>query len=1124
VNGDGEVTYRDLTFPGDPGTSGGIAGEVLGFTGSPVSGAQVHIATGGGGWWYEVFTDTLGRFTIPDLSPGSYKLYAVSGSAGAVGYATIRFEGETPFVTIRFKKGTIRGVVQTEDGNGQPVGVQALVTYRTTVVQEGAVELDFTPHTIQTATDGTFEIPDVLAGRYTLHVSNAFYGERSLSGEIVFHGEIHDHDILFQENGAIRGTVLDWDGQTPVAGARVDLHHPAFGLYDLITDEEGRFAFELVPPVSGRFPLDAEITTGTVFRRARVWVRFDRFGQELDVEITLPRQGTVSGFVEDANGNPVPGAVVTLGEHAFPGRKFVHNADGEGWFSFPNVFAGIVSLAAKAPALGGLGSKATVTLDVEGGEAFALLQLEPTGEIVGHVLSPVTGLPVPSVSVSLYRWGGGLFDSVTAGPDGSFRFIQLPLGQYRVWVFDPATGRHGEREGAWVEFNGHVREADVTLEVRGAVDGHLLDPGSGAGVPGATVKMNVSSLVPFVTYSSTNVEGYFEYLGIPEGTFTLRTKEPEGRRQASGSGAVGVEGERVTVDLVLEESGGVTGTVLNPPGAPAGPFANVNTLLFQDGQVIGASLDNPFTFGGVIAGRDFRLEAREVGGGHRGAASGRISFQGEVAAVDVTMQPIGEAEVTVRDSFGAAVAGANVNLRSSGFYGGSFTASTGPAGTAVFQGVGEGHLDAWATDPVTQLKGSAEGTLTLEGEQVPLEIQLADSGTVAGRVLLSDGATPAELALVVLTRGGRVFQAFAAADGTFTFNAVPLGAFTVFAQEHFGPGTARAGGNLAANGQAIDVGTLVMDDYDPRVIELVPVLYATGLPVSTAVTIRFSEPLDAARFASSWIDFRRLSGSTVAYTRSWADGDATLILTPNAPLSSFTSYQVTVKDGYDLAGRRLTEQARTVFTTADVVAPTVIDVLPRDGDNQVPIDAEIRITFSEPVVAGSLSGSALQLTDLTAGAGVATTWQQLPGGREVILTPAGGLATDREYGLTVQGVADGSGNVMTVPVSTAFWSLDTIPPEITSVTLPAGTDYTAGDAIPVTVEATDFWGVAEAAVRVAAWRFADASEPFQPVALAPVVAGPAPETVTLTIEAVDIHGNVGSTTRTVEVAPLVNAS
>ncbi|MCI0344295.1 MAG: carboxypeptidase-like regulatory domain-containing protein, partial [Chloroflexi bacterium] len=96
VNGGGETTYRDLTFPGAPGISGGIAGEVLGFTGSPVPLALVHIATGGGGWWHEATTDTLGRFTIPDLSPGSYKLYAVAGTAGGVGFATIRFEGRRP--------------------------------------------------------------------------------------------------------------------------------------------------------------------------------------------------------------------------------------------------------------------------------------------------------------------------------------------------------------------------------------------------------------------------------------------------------------------------------------------------------------------------------------------------------------------------------------------------------------------------------------------------------------------------------------------------------------------------------------------------------------------------------------------------------------------------------------------------------------------------------------------------------------------------------------------------------------------------------------------------------------------------------------------------------------------
>ncbi|MEM7480682.1 MAG: carboxypeptidase regulatory-like domain-containing protein [Acidobacteriota bacterium] len=1122
VNGGGAVTFRDLIFPG-ASVGSGISGEVLGFSGDPVPGALVHIATGGGRWWHEVATDALGRFTLPELAPGSYELHAVDGAAGASKTVTIRFEGETPFVGLRFKKGSIRGTVRFENASGDLVGVQSLVTYRTTVVQEGLVGLDWSPHTIETAADGSFEIPDALVGPYSLHVSNPFHGERRIHGDLVFHGEVAEHDVLFQENGTIRVQVLDWDGETPLPGARVDLQHPAFSLYDLIADEEGRVTFELVPPVGGRFPIEAEITSGSLFRRARGWVRFNRFGQELDIEIVMPRQGTVSGFVEDASGNPVPGAVVTLREHAFPGRWVTQNADGEGSFRFTNIFAGTVSLAAKAPSLGGLGSKATVELASEGQEVYTLLQLEATGEIVGRVLSPLTGEPVPSVQVSIYRHGHGLFDSLTAAADGTYRFQLLPLGQYRVWVFDPATGRHGEREGAWVEFNQHVREADVTLEVRGEIDGHLSDPGSGHGVPGATIRAAVHSLVPFVTYSSTDVEGYFEFLGIPESTFRLDTREPEGRRRASGSGSINAEGERVTVDLVLEASGSVTGTVLNPPGAPTGPFASVNTLIYQDGQVVGATLDNPYTFDGLIAGRSFRIEAHEVGGDHRGEATGRLESEGELVTVDVTMRPIGEAEVTVRDSFGNLVAGANVGLRSSGFYRqGAFSASTGAAGTALFTQVGEGHLSTWASSPATGLGGSAEGTLTFEGERVPLTVQLADSGAVEGVVLLSDGTTPAEEALVVLTIAGRTSQTFAAADGSFRFDAAPLGSFAIFVQERFGPGTARARGTLAANGGLVDVGTLVMDDADPAVIELLPALYSVDQSLASTVTIRFSEPLDVARFTNAWVSFRSLSGATVAYSASWIEGNATLVLTPNAPLASHTSYQVTVQDAYDPAGRQLFEPARTIFTTVDVTPPTVIDVLPRDGEIQLPVHTQMHLTFSEPVVPASLNGSSLQLTDRTTGTGVSTTWLQIADGRKAVVTPVGGLAADREYQLTIQGLEDGSGNVMTTPVITTFWTLDTTPPDIASVILPAGNSFTAGDDVPVQVDATDSWGVARVTVQVNDWTFSDESEPFEITALAPMVASA--ETVSLTIEAVDIHGNVASTTRDIQVDPLVNAS
>ena len=250
VSSDGSAVTRDLYFVESLGS--GIAGEVLGFSGNPVPGAMIHLDDGHGGWWKEAFTDASGHFTLPNMSPGGYKLYVFSGSAGAVATASIRFEGETPFVHVRFKKGTIRGTTQAINESGQVVGVNSLVTYRTTVpLSTGTVGLDYVAHTLETNDDGTFEIPDVLAGPYRFTVSNAFHGEKTFHDEIVFNGEVRQHDVLFQPNGEVHGTVLDWDGQTPVAGATVNLRHGSFSDYDLVTDEEGRFTFSLIPPGAG---------------------------------------------------------------------------------------------------------------------------------------------------------------------------------------------------------------------------------------------------------------------------------------------------------------------------------------------------------------------------------------------------------------------------------------------------------------------------------------------------------------------------------------------------------------------------------------------------------------------------------------------------------------------------------------------------------------------------------------------------------------------------------------------------------------------------------------------------------------------------------------------------------
>ncbi|MGB6849405.1 MAG: carboxypeptidase regulatory-like domain-containing protein [Thermoanaerobaculia bacterium] len=1060
IQTDGQVVTRDLIF--EPAfDAGAITGEVLDFDGQPVVFATVHLALGDQHWIHEATTDLSGRFTIPNVAPGIYAVHAFKGEVGGVTTAQILFSGQIPFVTIRFMKGTIRGVVKAPNESGELIGVPSILSYRVSVVRLGLVGLDSENRFLETEDDGSFELTDVLTGKYVITAANAFYGEKTVSGALVRHGEVAEHEFVFRPNGDIRGVVLDWDGVTPVPGASVLLRHPAFSDYDLLTDDDGRFAFELVPPTNKSFPIDAYFEEGMIFRRGRVWVQFSKPGQELEVEIRLRKQGSVSGRVEDSNGEVVPNAIVTLQEGSYPGRLLEHEADIDGAFAFTNVFEGTSTLAARSPALGDLGGKMTIEIVDEGEEITGVvIRLEDVGEIVGRVTSPVDGSPVSSAQVTLQR-GTKFFDSTTSDGLGEFSFALLPLATYRVKVFDPQSGRQGSAGGLTLSQNGQLIETHVVLEGRGEVVGQVIEPLSSVPVPNATVTLGAEGLTSFTTLSSTDADGRFDFPGVPQGKFNITAKELDGPRRApTVYGEIVGEGDQVEVLLVLEQSGVVVGTVLNPPGAVPGPFENTSVALFQDqvfgggAEQIGGSLGSSYRFEGVLS-NPFEIVAVEQAGPHRGRVEGRLAYEGEELTLDVQMAARGSAEVQVVDSFANPVLGGDVTLDVTGPYGHQKLAGTTDAtGRVTFIDIGSGSITAQARDPLTDLGGAAFGTLKLEGQVAELTVVLEESGTVVGRVLLSDGVTPAAEGLTVLTRGGRQYETRTDTEGRFQVLAVPLGGFDLFLEENLGPGQLQAGGTVAGNGELVDLGDLVLDDHDPDVVVVEPAPGSVGVLLSTAVRVGFTEPLDRARFNSSWVELRPTGGSPAPVTVGWEDNDAIIVLTPQAPLANFTSYLVKVGTGVvDLAGRHLELPLQTTFVTADVVPPVVVEVEPADGTLLVPVDSQVVVTFSEPVDTASLSGAALQLTDLTVGAGVITTFLPSAGDREVVITPVEGLVEEHVYQLIVQGVRDRAGNAMAAPFLSTFESLDTTPP-IVELLVPAG-PLTEGAEVTLTAEPVD---------------------------------------------------------------------
>ena len=1129
IEAEGATATRDLYFHTQ--LPSGFSGQVLGFDGSPVAGAVVHIAAGSLNWWAETSTDATGTFSFPGLVPGSYGVHAYLGQAGGTAVAVIRFPGDTPFVTIRFKAGTIKGLVQAKDANGQVTGLVATVTYRTTVVREGLLGLALDPTTIQTAPDGTFEIDNVLAGPYQISAYNSFYGSQTVSGQIVNQGEVQNQTLTFQLNGpgTIKGIVLDQDGVTPAAGASVHLAHPAFSAYDLTTGADGSFEFDLVPPTPWGFPVQVTFQSGVIFRQAQVWVSFTQPGQTLTLQIVLPKQGSVAGLVQDADGHPVPASVVTLAEGHYPYRQLTVNADANAAFQFSNVFAGPASLSARAPTLGGLGGKTSISIDQEGQALTGvLIKLQPTGSITGRVLSPVDGSAVPNAEVKLFSGAGNLVDTINADANGQFEFDLLPLGGYYVNAFDPTTGRQGQTSGLVVASNDQVVPGDVTLEARGGVLGHLYDPDSTPplGVPVATVALTSEGITSFITYSSTDLAGAFQFQGIPQGDFTLAAREPQGRRNASGQGTIVHEGDQVTVDLTLQQEGTVTGSVFNPAGVTSGKFPNVNVTVTQDGQIIGGVLASDYRFGGIVAGRPFEIDAQEVGGHHAGSARATL-VDATPLALDVQMVPLGSVRVVVQDSFGTPVPGANVTLYTNGFYGFHvLTASSSDTADAIFQDIGAGDLGVEVYDPVSTLYGSAQGTLTTDGQIVQLTAKLESTGTIRGTVLLADGVTPAVGATAGLQVGTRFFLVQTDGAGAFAFRAVPLGAFDLNFQQSFGPGTLEVLGAVTANGQVIDLGTLVLDATDLQVLSITPVDGSTNVSLTQAVAVTFNKPLDRNRtLANGAVSVTRSDGQAWPMNASLSADGATITLTPGRSFDNATTYLVRVNPPvFAASGKVLQQPAQASFTTVDHLLPVVIHIDPAPGAVQVPLGVQLHLIFNRPVDPNSLSGSHLQLLDLTDNLQVATTFTPLVGGRELLVTPQVALLQEKQYQLTVQGMVDLVGNVQAQPFVSTFFSLDTTPPRFGAVLPAAGAVYTAGDPVAIAVAASDPSGVHDVSVQLGP-RGADLTAPaaggsFQVTLAAPRVA--AASDVPITIAATDVYGNVATMTRTIHVNPNPN--
>ncbi len=338
---------------------------------------------------------------------GNFELAVPPGKLRLVAKARGDREGASDELALG--DGTTREGVVLQLGDGRRAGAELRGAVRGPAGQPLAAMVEVyieggPPRAVKTETDGTFRLGALPAGTLRVRAAARGYGARETQVTLV-EGEISQLEIVLGGGGGLRGKVVDSGGQ-PVAGATVLL-------------VKGSLRSQLVSEADGTFQVDRPELLGedaTVQALSLTHADSDvaTAVHEGDVTLTLRPGGEIRGFVQDHDGKPVPGSIVSV--HGWApvepdpfSPQFIRPdrvANEEASFQLGPLRPGRYRLRGEAP---GRSAKLVDDVVVGSGQLTdnVLIRLGVGGSVEGMVRDSV-GQPVVSARVMVWEPGAVL--------------------------------------------------------------------------------------------------------------------------------------------------------------------------------------------------------------------------------------------------------------------------------------------------------------------------------------------------------------------------------------------------------------------------------------------------------------------------------------------------------------------------------------------------------------------------------------------------------------------------------------------------------------------------------------------------------------------------------------------
>jgi hypothetical protein len=245
--------------------------------------------------------------------------------------------------------------------------------------------------------------------------------------------------------------------------------------------------------------------------------------------------------------------------------------------------------------------------------------------------------------------------------------------------------------------------------------------------------------------------------------------------------------------------------------------------------------------------------------------------------------------------------------------------------------------------------------------------------------------------------------------------------------------SAAAGNGLAANYVWSFTTGLTVDTTAPTVISTIPASGAIAVPTNQTISATFSKVMDSATITATGtftLALAGVGGAAVPGTIGYAGSTATF--TPSSALTPSTEFTATITTAaQDLSGNALAANYVWSFTTgtgSDTTSPTITLTSPASAAMNVPLNAAVSATFSEPMdpVTITASGTFTLAVAGTGGAAVTGNVTYDSVNQIATFTPSANLTANTQYTATITNAATNlAGNPLVAGTAPNPWTFTT---------------------------------------------------------------------------------------------------